>query len=41
MKIHTKKIIRRNNQEYYSDYKKYRQALQEDFNYECGYTNMI
>ena len=41
MKIHTKKIIRRNNQEYYSDYKKYRQALQEDFNYECGYCGKI
>lgn len=41
MKIHTKKIIRRNNQEHYSDYKKYRQALQEDFNYECGYCGKI
>lgn len=41
MKIHTKKIIRRNNQEHYFDYTKYRQALQEDFNYECGYCGKI
>ena len=41
MKIHTQKIIRRNNQGYCSDYKKYRQSLQEDFHYECGYCGKI